>query len=260
MIESKWNNKNERNIERGKMREEVIEARIRTEERGKEFQREAQEEINRIIEDLNEDSLQGLANAIFSRSLEEKLIENRTFSDVIAASVYAACRIDSLPHTLQEIAEKSHSTKKTIGRTYAQLSKRLDLKVGPIDPRKFIEEYCKELELSDETTKRALDLVAIAEEENFHSGRSQSVVAASSIYIAAQLEDEFVSQNMISRTSGVNKRTIREVYQKQISAVESELTIEDAFRLTDKDLAISKITEYEGDPEKLLESLYDDFL
>lgn len=255
-LDSLTNDNSEQKAETKKMQREILDSRIRTKERGKEFSQIAEREISRIVESLDGDrSLETLSNAIFHRALDEKLIENRTFSDVATASVYSACRVDSLPHTLREITEETQSEKKEIGRTYAEMSKNLDLKVGPVDPEKFIHEYCQKLDLDNKIEQRATELLEMAKEENFHSGRSQSVLATSSIYIAAQLQGEFISQSMLSNVSGVNERTVREVYQKQIKIIGSEFTLEDAFRLTDRDLVLSKLSKFEDRPEELLEIL-----
>ncbi|MFA4936298.1 MAG: hypothetical protein WC568_10735, partial [Candidatus Methanoperedens sp.] len=74
------------------------------------------------------------ADIIYLRSIKTGFARRRKIKTVITAALYAACRGDNIPITLDEMAKISGVDRLKIGRTYRLLSKALSLKITPASP------------------------------------------------------------------------------------------------------------------------------
>ncbi len=71
------------------------------------------------------------AGFICKKALEKGLVRGRSIEAIVAAAVYAACRIDGVPRTLDELQQVTGVRKKTIGKAYGALLRTLTLRVPP---------------------------------------------------------------------------------------------------------------------------------
>src|SRR5207249_2594424 len=65
------------------------------------------------------------AGFICKKALEKGLVRGRSIEAIVAAAVYAACRIDGVPRTLDELQQVTGVRKKTIGKAYGALLRTL---------------------------------------------------------------------------------------------------------------------------------------
>lgn len=157
---------------------------------------------------------------IYRNAVDENLVRGRSIEGVVAASLYAACRICKVPRTLDEVAEVSRVTKKEVGRTYRFLSRKLNFKLLPTSPADYVPRFCSELGLSGKVEARAIDIIEKAHSSGLNSGRSPNGVAAAAIYIAIVLLGVKKTQREIAEVANVTEVTIRNRYKEIAERVE----------------------------------------
>src|SRR2546428_367814 len=89
------------------------------------------------------------AGLICKKALEKGLVRGRSIEAIVAAAVYAACRIDGVPRTLDELQQVTGVRKKTIGKAYGALLRTLTLRVPPSRPMNYVSRFCSRLGLSN---------------------------------------------------------------------------------------------------------------
>ena len=82
---------------------------------------------------------------IYRKAVEKKLIRGRSIEGVVAASLYAACRMHNNPRTLDDIGRHSRTGRKEIGRTFRFLKRELTLSIGLASPSEYIPRFCTQL-------------------------------------------------------------------------------------------------------------------
>ncbi|EZQ11047.1 transcription initiation factor IIB [Candidatus Acidianus copahuensis] len=154
------------------------------------------------------------ASIIYRKALDKKLIKGRSIEEVMAASVYAACRKNKIPITIDEIVRTTSVNKKEIAKAYRLLLKENVTDVPASDPKYYVVKIASLLGLSGKTMSAALEIVDKAKNSGITSGKDPASIAAASIYIASSLNGERRSQREISEVSGVTQVTIRNRYRE----------------------------------------------
>jgi len=91
-------------------------------------------EITRLSDELQiPTSVEWNAALIYRKAIDEGLIRGRSIKSIVAAALYAACRLTRTPRSFKEIAEASTRSRKEISRCYRLLQRELDIKI-PIAP------------------------------------------------------------------------------------------------------------------------------
>jgi len=120
--------------------------RIRTKDASERNLQFALSEIDRMASALGVPrSVREVASVIYRQTLKEDLIRGRSIEGVATAALYAACRKEGIPRSLEEISEVSRVDRKEIGRTYRYISQELGLEMEPVDPKKYVPRFCSEL-------------------------------------------------------------------------------------------------------------------
>ena len=194
--------------------------RIRTKDAGERNLQFALSEIDRMASALGVPrSVREVASVIYRRALSEDLIRGRSIEGVSTAALYAACRKEGIPRSLEEIAEVSRVERKEIGRTYRYISQELSLEMRPVDPKKYVPRFCSALELPEEVQSKAKEIIDVTAEEGLLSGKSPTGFAAAAIYAASLLCNEKKTQREVADVAQVTEVTIRNRYQEQIEAM-----------------------------------------
>ena len=194
--------------------------RIRTKDAGERNLQFALSEIDRMASALGVPrSVREVASVIYRRALKEDLIRGRSIEGVATAALYAACRKEGIPRSLEEISEVSRVNRKEIGRTYRYISQELGLEMKPVDPKKYVPRFCSELSLSEEVQTQANEIIETTAEEGLLSGKSPTGYAAAAIYAASLLCNEKKTQREVADVAQVTEVTIRNRYQEQIKAM-----------------------------------------
>ncbi|WP_323675892.1 transcription initiation factor IIB [Halorubellus sp. PRR65] len=194
--------------------------RIRTKDAGERNLQFALSEVDRMASALGVPrSVREVASVIYRRALNEDLIRGRSIEGVATACLYAACRQEGIPRSLEEVAEVSRVEQKEIGRTYRYVSKELGLKMEPVDPKEYVPRFCSELEVSEEVKMKANEIIDVTTEKGLLSGKSPTGFAAAAIYAASLLCNEKKTQREVADVAQVTEVTIRNRYQEQIEAM-----------------------------------------
>src|SRR5437899_1018798 len=137
------------------------------------------------------------AGFICRKALEKGLVRGRSIEAIVAAAVYAACRIDGVPRTLDELQQVTGVRKKTIGKAYGACLRTLTLRVPPSRPTDYVSRFCSRLGLSNAVEAEAHKILKELEKIDSSMSLSPSGTAAAAIYLA-------------SLASGERRRLLRE--------------------------------------------------
>ncbi len=162
---------------------------------------------------------------VYRKAVEKNLIRGRSINSVVAASLYAACRISNVPRTLDEIAEATSYDRKEIGRTYRFLSRELVLKLKPTKPQEYLTRFCSELKLEGRVKKRAKDIIDEAEEKELISGKGPTGLAAAAIYIASIKGGQRRTQTQVADVAAVTEVTVRNRYKELVEKLEIDVEV-----------------------------------
>ncbi|MFA5049964.1 MAG: transcription initiation factor IIB [Candidatus Micrarchaeia archaeon] len=172
-------------------------------------------ELDRIASSLGlPDSIKESAALLYRKAVKEELIRGRLIESVVAAVIYAICRIRGIPRTLDEISKASGIEKKEIGRAYRFIKTELDIDVPLTDPSQYVSKFSAALKLSGEVQQTAVKLIRKSLKKGLISGRGPTGVAAASIYIAAAINKEKRTQKEVADVAGVTEVTIRNRYRE----------------------------------------------
>ncbi|WP_250142256.1 transcription initiation factor IIB [Halosolutus amylolyticus] len=195
--------------------------RFRTRDSKERNLKQALGEIDRMASALGlPENVRETASVIYRRALEEDLLPGRSIEGVATASLYAAARQAGTPRSLDEISAVSRVGKDEVARTYRYVIRELGLEVKPADPESYVPRFASDLDLSDETERRARGLLQTAKENGVHSGKSPVGLAAAAVYAGALLTNEKVTQNDVSEVASISEVTIRNRYHELLEAEE----------------------------------------
>jgi len=180
-------------------------------------------ELRRLSSFLNlPTSIEEESGKIYTEAVQKNLVRGRSIESVVAGVIYAACRRQNIPRTLDEIAEASGIDKKEIGRSYRYITRELKIKILPSNPVDYISRFASVLKYSPQTQSRGIEILSQALSLDLTSGRGPIGIAAAALYIAGLLEGERRTQRDISEVSGVTEVTIRNRYKEIISKLNLE--------------------------------------
>ena len=195
--------------------------RFRTRDSKERNLKQALGEIDRMASALGlPENVRETASVIYRRALDEDLLPGRSIEGVATSCVYAAARMAGVPRSLDEIAEVSRVEKSEVARTYRYVVRELGLEVKPADPEQYVPRFASSLDLSDESERRARELLQNAKEKGVHSGKSPVGLAAAAVYAASLLTNEKTTQAAVSDVADISEVTIRNRYHELLEAQE----------------------------------------
>ena len=146
---------------------------------------------------------------IYRKAVAAKLTRGRTMTSLIAASLYAACRENNTPRTLDDIAKAGNVERRILSRDLRTLIRRLELNLNQYDIGSFIVKIANNLNLKEKTKRDAISILQKAEDIEITAGKNPIAQAAASLYIACIVNGEKVSQKKFSKEAGVSDVTVR---------------------------------------------------
>jgi transcription initiation factor TFIIB len=193
--------------------------RFRTRDSKERNLKQALGEIDRMASALGlPDNVRETASVIYRRALSENLLPGRSIEGVATAALYAAARQVGNPRSLDEFTAVSRVEKMELTRTYRYVVRELGLRVQPADPTSYVPRFVSRLDLSEETERRARELLEDAANAGITSGKSPVGLAAAAVYAAALLSNEKVTQSQVSDVADVSEVTIRNRYKELLEA------------------------------------------
>ncbi|MES3160645.1 MAG: transcription initiation factor IIB family protein [Halorubrum sp.] len=155
------------------------------------------------------ESIRNQACALYRSATSEDLLRGRSIEAVAAASVYATCRCNALPRTLQEVGDVAKVAVERVEHAYGVLNRELGLPAMPTPPGAYVSRFASALGLSAGTRHRAEALAARATDEQLAQGCTPTGLAAACLYMAAQERCERVTQTDLAEVADVTPVTIR---------------------------------------------------
>ena len=170
-------------------------------------------EIRRLTSALSlPDSTRDAACALFESAQNENLLHGRSIEGFAAASLYAACRVDSISRTMDEVLDAARATEGELKAAYDAMNRGLGLPTGPIDPREYLPRFASELDLPQSVERVAREFVHRATDLGLTNGRNPCGVAAACLYAAAAEHDYPLTQSAAADVAGVTPVTVRSSY------------------------------------------------
>lgn len=167
--------------------------------------------LDRIVSQL------GLPNAVrdeaallCKRALGAGIVRGRSTVGIVAAAVYAACRIDGVPRTLSEIARATGVSRKAIARHHREFLRAGAFQSVPL-PRAqdYVGRFCADLGLSSRAHAETLRLLGEWDRVGITGSSSPVAAAATAIYLVAEACGEPKFQTQVAKATGVTEVTLR---------------------------------------------------
>lgn len=178
---------------------------------------QAATELERIADQLGlPRSVKEHAATIYRQAVEKGVVRGRAVESVVAAALYAACRIFKIPRTLDEISQYTKTSKKEVARCYRLLVRELDIKIPIADPADFVSRIAAALGLSGNVIKKAIAIIQEAKTKGLTAGKDPVGLAAAAVYTAAQIYGERRTQKDVAQVAGVTEVTVRNRYKELI--------------------------------------------
>lgn len=154
-------------------------------------------------------SIRDQACTLFDSAQSEELLFGRSLEGFAAATVYAACRAQSLARTRSEIVEVSSADADELDVAYSALNTELGLPVGPINPQDYLARYASNLDLEITVENDAREYVEALQENRLIGGKNPSGVAAACLYKAAEDHDVEITQGAFTEVADISRLTLR---------------------------------------------------
>ncbi|RLI48560.1 MAG: transcription initiation factor IIB [Candidatus Thorarchaeota archaeon] len=182
---------------------------------------QAMSELERLASQLSiPKSIRELAALLYRKSIIKKLVRGRSIEAMVAATLYAACRIRQKPRPLDEVADASRVDKKKLGQCYRLLLRSLKIKIPLSNPIDYIPRFASELSLSSPVQLRTVEILKRSREKGLTIGRDPLGLAAAAIYVASILLDERRTQREIAEVARVTEVTVRNRYKEIVRVLQ----------------------------------------
>jgi len=155
-------------------------------------------------------SIQEQASSLFRTVQDANLLMGRSIESIAAGSVYAACRINDVPRTLDEIASVVALGNQKVRNGYLVLNRELDLPVPPQQPQEYIPRLVSAFDLPCRTERRARAIATEAVDAGLATGVKPAGFAAGCVAIAAAKQGVEVLQQDLAAEADVSPTTVRE--------------------------------------------------
>ncbi|MHA2423982.1 MAG: transcription initiation factor IIB [Candidatus Thorarchaeota archaeon] len=154
------------------------------------------------------------AALLYRKSILKKLVRGRSIEAMVAATLYAACRIRQKPRPLDEVADASRVDKKKLGQCYRLLLRKLNIRIPLSNPVDYISRFATELALSSTVQLRTVEILKQSRQIGLTIGRDPLGLAAAAIYVASIMLDERRTQREIAEVARVTEVTVRNRYKE----------------------------------------------
>lgn len=160
---------------------------------------------------------------IYEEVEEKGLFRGRTTEGVIATVIYITIRKLNIPRNLDEIEKASGVDQKVIISYFRDFFKKLNIKLPPVDVKDFVVRIGHEINASEETIKKAVEIVENAKEKGIILGRDPNGVASASLYLASIITGEKIDYDKLLTVAGITAMTLRSRFKELIKTLKIEV-------------------------------------
>ena len=137
-------------------------------------------------------------------------LRGRRLADMVAATLYMACREHGVTRSLKEVVSAAGANRKGAKRAYTFLHTSMNVALPVQGSAGFATRLASDLELSEKITRKALKILERLEASGRAEGRSPITLAAYAVYAALD-GTEGVTQRMIANSAGVTDVVLRQL-------------------------------------------------
>lgn len=145
----------------------------------------------------------------YRKALKVDLVKGRSIESILAASLYAACRVTKTQRSLKEISKFSSCEAKELARCYRDIYNNLELDIPREKAQNNVPKIASILGIRQAVQREAIDILRDAEEQKITAGMAPSSLAAAALYIACMKNNTKATQKEIAYAAGVSEVTIR---------------------------------------------------
>jgi len=156
---------------------------------------------------------------IYRKAARAQLIRGRSINGMVGACVYVACREMDVTRTIVDISNNLQESRNLIAKNYRILFQNLRLTVCIPDPIRCIIKIANNLDIPENTKREAIHIFDTLKEKKLIAGKKPYSVAAAVIYMAGIKTGVNLSQQKISKVSGITVVTIRNRHKEYIKHV-----------------------------------------
>ncbi len=157
---------------------------------------------------------------IYRKAARAQLIRGRSINGMVGACVYLACREMDVTRTIVDISNNLQGNRGSLAKNYRILFQNLRLTVSIPDPIRCIIKIANNLDIPENTKREAIHIFDILKEKKLIAGKKPNSVAAAVIHMAGIKTGVNLSQQKISKASGITVVTIRNRCKEYIKHVE----------------------------------------
>ncbi len=154
-------------------------------------------------------SVEREAAVLYKRCVERGLTKRSAIEHLVVASLFLASKLQGFPRAMKEFANAGKVDMTILGKNYKLIMRELGVKISPTNPLDYVTKFATALKLSPRVQTKAVKYIEQMEKMGLTSGLSPLSVAASTLYISAQLEKEKRTQREFAEISGVTETTLR---------------------------------------------------
>ena len=168
-------------------------------------------EIKRICTNLALPRIVAETSAkIYKKVQKLNILRGRSINGFVGACVYASCRLNKIPRSVNEIYDQMpYTTDKDIRLCYRVLLNELNLKVPKINPVSLLPRYASILKVSQQVTTLAERLLMEFQKRINTAGKDPKGIIAASLYLACKEKNEHRAQKLVASSCGITEVTLR---------------------------------------------------
>ncbi len=175
---------------------------------------QAMTELDRLTDKISlPAALKEKAAVIYRKALDKNLVQGRSIAAVVAASLYAACRMNGTPRSLRQVSKASLVNRKDVARCYRLLLRELDITMPVPDPLIFVPKIASSADVSGQARGIAIKVLQEAKQKHALTGKDPIGVAAAALYIGCMQSGDKKTQKHIADAAGVTEVTVRNRYK-----------------------------------------------
>ncbi|HEX9318231.1 MAG TPA: TFIIB-type zinc ribbon-containing protein [Nitrososphaeraceae archaeon] len=169
--------------------------------------------IQRVKDKLSlNEALAEKAAYYYRKTLDLNVIKGRSIEGFVAGCIYVACREVNIPRTLEEICKAMDTDHIFAGKCYRILVRRMNIRLPEIDVRIHLSRIAASAGVSEKTTRRAAELMAIVKNKPMSFGKDPNALSVGVLYAACLNQGEKVNQKRLADSANMSIVTLRKRY------------------------------------------------
>ncbi len=151
------------------------------------------------------------AMALYQKVAEAKLALGRGIDRLLVGCLYIACKLNSLPHTIEDFSKTSQIPVKILRKSYRLILEFLNIKLKRLSVNQYITQFCIELGLSKQFQIQTSQIIELLTKNGINTNSNAKGFASAAIYLISKkvLREKSIRQKQLAELSKVSEVTIR---------------------------------------------------